>query len=373
MNRAGLNILCLLCVAVWGTFAGSREHCVAAASRPAQERFVKEAAGQWLEYRKLVSRHVELTTECRCYENRPRRKLVLYSKGSSLLDFDKKCARDTYDQGLEDGGKRLAIGRASNPKYHFEVERGQGSTWLVREVVISPPRIPDDLIGRDRDPGSVNVSGDTTTVYSSVIGGACLGQTLWGTWLPLLVLSPDFKLIRATYMGNEGELVKVEFQFEPKERTRGNAPARSGMVVLDTRRYWLIREAETKANFNYVAAVGQDKTPTIATATGKLKIVNTFGSYTDGALSVPFVSHQVMRVSNPNDGEGNPREDDWITDMEMHAAPSIDPKEFTLSAFGLPEPGEVRHNRPWLFWAVLFLLTSITLLVYRRWRRPQGA
>ena len=95
---------------------------------------------------------------------------------------------------------------------------------------------------------------------------------------------------------------------------------RSGSVVLDSTRYWLIRKADVKAEW----LGGKEK--------GTLRIVSEFKE------GFPFVKRQVMHVSCPKARDGKPVEDEWVWDLDFHQITGTDEKQFTLSAFGLPEP-----------------------------------
>jgi hypothetical protein len=50
------------------------------------------------------------------------------------------------------------------------------------------------------------------------------------------------------------------------------------------------------------------------------------------------VSHQVITAAGDADPEGKPWKSTTVMDVEMHDVPNIDPRQFTLSAYGLPEP-----------------------------------
>jgi hypothetical protein len=218
--------------------------------------------------------------------------------------------------------------------------------------------MPADLIGRDR--GKSPVKGENGT-FGMAIGMACTGQMLWGGWFPLMVSSPDFRLVRVTDMRGDGELAKVEFEFEPKGLTGGNAPARSGVVVLDAKRYWLIREAETRARGVY--------------GEGSLKISNEF---TDGKLPVPFVSRCTIRIVIPKHGQfdGKRYQGDLVWHVDMHDAPDLDSRKFTLTAYGFPEPSFARPGgaRLWLaFTSVVVILLGFAVVAFRRRRKGKRA
>ena len=89
------------------------------------------------------------------------------------------------------------------------------------------------------------------------------------------------------------------------------------MVVLDTKRYWLIREAKVNGRW--------DKEQT-----GSIRVLN---EYDDRMLPFPVVKRQVM-----DDFAKDARtlaESNSVTTAEYRILPH-DPSLFGLSAFGLP-------------------------------------
>ena len=293
------------------------------AAESARDRFLKEAPKQWLEYRRTIARHTEATSKNSIYKCLGERKLTAQSECTFILGLDRQCVRVLFEDSAE----------ACNPKYRFNLKAGRDKQWAIERLRMDASwRVPDDLIGRNAL--RPMVMGEDTT-FGSTIEGACVGQMLWAAWFPLMVLSSDFRLIRATDLGDDGQLVKVEFEFEPTKPTGGAACARSGMVVLDTKRYWLIHEAE----------VGAAETQrSVSYRRGTLKVTNEFKEFMDGKVSVPFVSRQVLHVSFPKTTLAKNRqiENEYVSDVDMHVATNLDEKQFTLSAFGLPEPDKLQ-------------------------------
>jgi hypothetical protein len=246
-----------------------------------------------------------------------------------------------------------------NPEYSFILKGDEGKRTIFDLGTSVRWAMPDDLIGRNSARPVVKGEEGPGGAFGMAIEMACVGQMLWGGWFPLMVSSPDFRLIRVTDMRGDGELVKVEFEFDPKAPTGGNAPARSGMVVLDVKRYWQIREAQTKASGVY--------------GEGSLAITNEFA---DGKMPVPFVSRCTTRMLIPVDKQfdGKRYQGDFVWHTDMHDAPDLDRKHFTLTAFGFPEPSVPRPSpaRLWLVWATIAILAFCAgLLTYRRYR-PQS-
>ena len=329
-------------------------HPVTEAAESARYRFLKEAPRQWLEYRRIIARNTAGTLNCSLYSFVGERRLITQYKNTFVFNFDHKCVRLLSEVDNKN------IGKVCNSKYRFDIRVGSDSKWILERIRMAGLwSVPDDLIGRH--PVSPIIKGDNTTTFGAAMEAVCRGQMLWGGWFPLMVSSPEFRLVRVAYLEDNERLAKVEFEFEPTKSTGGNAPARSGMVVLDTERYWLIREAETQAMYSF--------------GRGKLKVSNQLA---DGKLRVPYVSHQVMQLSCPRNTDGKEWGEEYVSDFDMYDAVIVDEKQFTLSAFGLPEPDQL-HSRSeqsqspspagllWMHWFILTIVVICLTIFIRRY------
>jgi hypothetical protein len=296
-----------------------------AADMSLEERFLKEAPEKWAEYRQIVARHVEGRSNSSGSISLGDRKVC---EGTSLetfaLNIDGKEARAKYVSFEKDRPQRV---EAFNPDYHFEIVPGRGDRWTIERLRTGRTAIPEDLIGRH--PLRPLVLGEETLLGRSM-NLACVGQTLGRSWLPRMVASDDFRVTRATAAGGAG-LVKVEFTFEPKEMT-GGAYVRSGTVVLDSKRYWLVREANTETSH-----VFGSETEQLEGVRGRMTIKNEFHQ---GKMPVPYVSRRVYIAECDKALEGKPWKEVTELTIEMQDLPDIDQKQFTLSAYGLPEPAK---------------------------------
>jgi hypothetical protein len=119
------------------------------------------------------------------------------------------------------------------------------------------------------------------------------------------------------------QLVRVDFEFEPGDRRLTGSTCRSGWAVFDTKRYWLIKEAETDT------AADPDG------PNGKFKMKNEFNNVD---FPLPYVSHHVCDVFYPKSKTNEAESYRTISDTELHDLPNVDQKRFTLSDIGIPEP-----------------------------------
>ena len=291
--------------------ANAADHALPVSHEALRTRFLKEAPQQWLEYRRIVSRHTEVVETGDSSSSLNNEKPCPAYKLSGSLYLDRQCARAF----LAEGKDCLAL----NPKYYFQIEKGSDNKWKLAEVLQTPsksrltpmtdtslslspqpgvcrivfPEIPNDLIGPSRNaPYSL---ANHPSEFGYPIRSACLGQQIWSDWLPYLVSSPGFKLLRAEYQGIDDQFVKVEFGFEPIVKDPRIEPITKGggVVVFDAKRYWLIRDAEIHGRY-----YDQGRKT--------LRITNEFKQFEDGSLRIPYVSHQLMTMLLPEGNRGKP-------------------------------------------------------------------
>lgn len=350
MNKSAQLFVTFGLLSIYGVRAFGAADSVEAAES-AQERFLKEAPQQWLEYRRIIARHTEGTSKSSYSDVLGERKVFRQWDTFSAIDSDRQLMRyDNTDSGLL-GSDQIETHRSDvfNPRYRFRVKStGPGDKrWSIREAKKNVPwHVPDDLLGRN---SMLPMLQCENSVFGKVILEICLGQRIGTAWLPLLVASSDFKLVRATDFGDEGQFVKIEFEFEPTEETGGGANVRSGMAVLDPKRYWLIREVEAEAAFSY--------------GRGMVKVTNEF---TDGEFPVPFVSRHVLRRScaMTNGEDPKPLEEEWVYDLVLREVTDPDETQFELPAFGLPDPYPPREELDPSPWRLPLVGLSIVLVLF---------
>jgi hypothetical protein len=301
-----------------------------------EDRFLTEAPGKWLDYRRLLL-HAEGTLRFEQRDCANDGEVLCYHQDTFRLDGD--CA--LYDSRPPDQARRI---EGINPEYAFQIRSTSSGEWRVTGFEPYAKRAaPADLIG-----GSGPLGG--RDAFGRAMGAVCRGLRIWGTWFPRMVSSPEFKVIAAAPASDsEQQLVRVQFEYEPVG-TDGNNPVRSGSLVLDSERYWLIREAEVRGSW----MAGQEK--------GTITVVN---EYAEGTLTVPVLRRQVMHVSAV-DIEGGQVEHDWIWEYEIAGISPGDARGFRLSDYGLPEPATARPRRLALLWLLLGLGALLCAMIARR-------
>jgi hypothetical protein len=292
---------------------------------------LRDAIAQWQEYRQLAQ-FLEGSGKFEVRDRTEDGRVLKRSETTFVLNGD---------WGLHVFESRGQRARASgiNSKYGFTVTSTPGDGWRVEEIARHGIRetAPDGIPG-DGPLGE-------TDGWGAAMKEACRGMVIWATWLPRVVASGDFKVKAMTRVAQGGDqLVKVEFEYEPGTTDLGNV-VRSGVVVLDPKRYWLIREAKVRGTWGG----GREK--------GTITVKN---EYDDDKVAFPVLSRQVMHVSsNTPDG---PVDVHSIFQFDVRVTNPKDESRFTLSAFGLPEPAV--PSRPWLRAVYFFLgLVAIVCLV----------
>jgi hypothetical protein len=309
----------------------------------AHGRFLNEAPQAWLEYRRIVSRHTEGSL-----------------KSTSRYQIGEKVTTSSYECSFALGSAfqcaRLVSPKMTyvcNPEYSF-ILKGLGGERTIVDLQMDVAPLPKDFLVRNRL--RPKVKGDEGE-FGQAMELACAGQMLWGGWIPLMIQSPEFRLVRVSDVPTDGGLVKVDFEFEPKELTGGNAPARSGTIFLDAKRYWMVRRAETKASGVY----GQ----------GSLSVTNEF---TDDKLPVPFVSRCAitLAIAKHRHFAGMPYRAELVWHIDMRDARDLEKRQFMLTAYGLSEPSLARPSRSrFLLLGITVALLAICsiLLICRRYLR----
>ena len=251
--------------------------------------------------------------------------------------------------------------RGVNSKYAFRLKAATGKDWMIEKI---------DWLARDdakKSPQAINWSAEDSVVSSEPgtrspgMSVLCRGLMLSSNWFPSIVQSPDFQLVSVNEQeGGEG-LIRVKFTYTPTNSVSNVIG--DGFVVLDPNKYWLIREAKTEGTWG-------------AGEKGEIVIKNDF----DMSLGdVPLLKQH---------------REDWIgTDesvekvhhvrelrVERWSRSKDDETEYTLSAFGIPEPRrfDEPQDRGW-FSRLLLIVNGVVgalgllwYLLYRARTKANG-
>jgi hypothetical protein len=303
-----------------------------------KNQFQQEAPKRWEEYAQKVAQFqgrfsFQLTQELKKLKakdvwelkkgNRGRELLLLTSEWTS----EDKPPRKTFEvYGL-------------NPRYGFVLRReSPSSPWLLI-----------GLAGPQADSLSEFKSKHFDKVVDSYVNDLV---RVHRDRLIDIVQQPEFRVIRTRRVQRLGEeLAEVTFDCPREVKARGN-PVQGGTLVLDPRRFWCIRSYDVRTK--------------TASGRGHLKFQVVNWEEVDG---LPVPRHAVLHTESTNDGHKNKQK--WQFEYDLSVPDRLSPDgDFTLSAFGLPEPEGLGRGRGirWYLWAGVLGVVCLSLAVLLRWR-----
>jgi hypothetical protein len=251
----------------------------------------------------------------------------------------KDCALvhiDRVNEKQDASGELLAY----NPRYAFNLHRrARDSRWVVSEIDLSGNRAKID-----------EWRIDMKTTYG-------LTFYLGNNYLPMIVKEPGFQFTDATVVSKDGKNY-VSASFIRPNADRNNAPVVSGKVVLSPDQYWMIAEFDVIQEF-----FGEQKKHVQNHMRGTCE-------YKLGSGGLPVINKHILRADIFTPGRG-PVEERF--EFNFDDQPARDEAEFTLSAFGLPEPRALGGSlgTPWFLLiavgAAVFLIAG-TVISWLRWR-----
>jgi hypothetical protein len=318
-------------ISVWLVSAGSVN---AQEASSLKRRLLQEAPQAWKNYQEFFQalqgnasgERRELTGN---EKNQITRRVVSHwkrCKGYSLLQ------QEAFSRGSYSGTVR-----GYNPQYKFMLARGsEQKPWVVQELTqrspddSEPPRDPPLGLFFGNPPGS----------------------------LPYLFDSPDFKVVNVAPEGVQSEeLVRMTFTYSPKDKAKERL--RGGWIVLDHNHDWVIRRGEIELVFD-----------------AKTKVKQTFvEEYKEGSGHHPIPTKNSLKATVLEDGRIT-YEYEGVGTSNLYEQQFVPESEFTLSAFGLPEPAwlKPKNKRSWYLWAGLAGVLCLVSAGIVRWakRRPSG-
>ena len=289
-----------------------------------KERFLREAPARWAEYAELA-KQVQGTYSFRGSLS----PVGVKVENRSTLKMNRNCKL------IEDSAERKVPGGkgdyqtltlyALNPHYAFKLRRkNPTSPWYVTEVVdlrtdSLPPEIQHEFQVFER----------------CVLELVSLGPD------PLVELlgKPEFRVVRCRRVLQDGEeLVAVDFDY-PHTADAQDSGIQGGTLVLDPRRFWCLRSYEVQ--FRSISAQGTRTYRVLELEEAK------------GGFPLPKRTTELIDILM---NDGTKRKNESWRDCNLHIPSRLSSdEEFTLSAFGFPEPLGVSWSRPtrWYLWLSL--------------------
>jgi hypothetical protein len=223
----------------------------------------------------------------------------------------------------------------TNGSYAFQLRRSGDKDWvLVKFHAVADGPLPDVFhLGGLSDP-------------AVRLASPYMLQGL--AWLPDMFSTNTFQVRKIDRQG-VNETARVTLQYEFPDRTRPDM-VQKGTVTLDPSRHWVITAFENNQIFK---------------GTTKKTVVTSH--FETGETGLPLrVRYTAVVSSDAPAFVGKNRTDEGKTTYTREVA---DESEFTLSAFGLPEPGgaKVEKRTPRYVWAIGIAVGFLILSVLFRW------
>jgi hypothetical protein len=174
----------------------------------------------------------------------------------------------------------------------------------------------------------------------------------------LLTKEPGFALTRVSPVVRDGRtLAKVEFDFHPEDQ---RIPLRGGWFLYDPEHCWVIHAYDVRVEW-----------PRSPEYSSQGSMSATY-EYRDASANFPLLKTIVKRVKQFD----RPLKDqEYRYEFDVKEA-DVPEKDFTLSAFGFPEPpGSPKSPSTWYWWTAGAGIVLLVLSVATTWwlRRRQAA
>jgi hypothetical protein len=303
-----------------------------------KERFLAEAPPAWEKYR-MRAKRFQGSIERIHTRLAPKREVM--DRDRCEIKQRDSCAlflAENLGNGSPPDNSGLVM--ATNGLYGFELRRLNPTTsWLVANLDVD---LSDGMTYRLGSPPSEGVVYWSTCPITFELIPYFSGVT---------IQDPEFvlKQLLPTHRKNE-QLMMVEFDYRsPSDKPK--IPSVKGWVLYDPQRFWVIQEYNAHVEW------------TSSKVEASTRVVYEYKEAADG-FPIP---KRVTRRFTPV--KGVDRESRFEFNLEEADVPESD---FTLSAFGLPEPSGVRWPRPWYLWFAMLGIICLSLAALVRWWTRRG-
>jgi len=297
-----------------------------------KERFFAEAPKRWEEYLRFArSLQVSVTSTRYDGANRTPVKHIRHefkqTKGASLRIYQ------------ELGPKSKAEAEGTNLSYSFELKRRSPDRgWIITDL-----EFPEQ---------SATFSDEQRGHQEKQLQTICDCLKLWNLWLPTLLHDPDFKITAIKPLEIDGRtVVRFDFDYPKPDKdypVKGAILLKGGWMVFDPEHDWILRD--------YLVHTGHPE---------KYFIRKTF-QIREGTGRHPIITHSRVQIV----GKGE-ESFESVTEAQHQTVEQSDVplEEFTLSAFGLPEPAGAQVSRSRLYlWIALAGIVCLSIAALIRWQ-----
>lgn len=322
----------------WGSFSSSVLAQEEGKQGTAADHFIEQAMQFWKDY-SYRAQHLQGTGSYTATSD----EMKLHH--SYRIKFNDQCYLLQTDEQHTNNGNTSARSTvfAKNSRYAFELYRKSAtSSWVIVELIdLRKSALPSRFIQR------FNSIKEARHILVSLYQGELLAE---------VVRKSDFRVLQSRRITKEGHgLVEIRFRYS---KDAGNQQ-HDGTLVLDPGRSWCLRSYD-------VHIKGPE-----SRARKKWQVVDM--GEADG---LPVPTRAVLNAElHGSDGTPVSKliwnfEYDWTNPQQ----PPPD-EEFTLAAFGLPEPPGLEWERPtpWYWWAALLGIACIVGGAFFFWLKQRTA
>ena len=269
-------------------------------------RYEAEAAPAWEAYR-AEARKLSGSMVTQHFERAPNRRLELEIRGEWLRRDNSVMYLEARHE-TKPVVKNLGVVHAFNSDYSFTLRSvGIGGKWMLTEAE------------RGRGKMAPNLERDVDNFAEFPIGLHTAFARLRD-----VATRPGYDLKSLTRVHDgDASLIRVDFAYEPEDAGAAIA-AVSGWFKYDTDNFWVVRELDVEIRF---------PEPAKKTVTTSAVFV-----YDYGKAKIPLLRKIEQTMRSPS----QLYDQEWITSFEWRETVP-DEGEFTLPAFGIDEPVEVRE------------------------------
>ncbi|MBI1915383.1 MAG: hypothetical protein HYS12_11700 [Planctomycetes bacterium] len=326
-----------------------------------KERFLTEAPKAWEDYWAFAER-LSGTHTWQSTHTEPNGKVFLTTTWKYQVK-QKDDHRLFAVEVVEGSGSLPTRVEAANPRYAFQLTRPEGKTdWILSKL---------DL--KVLDGSTVSLGGlSLRELIREQISGHFVAER---HTLAYLIRRPTFKVLRASAVTRDGrELVRIDFDnahpwVTPSERSKFPKkyppfdPVQSGSLLLDPDHSWCLAESEIVEEWMKPDNSGPFRRP-----------VKYIYEYREGTDRFPILTRIVTQAKrNP---ELNVRGWEFLFEFDLRESPEPEDEEFTLTAYGLPEPVGMelpRRSRAWLWFGLAAVAVLGVGFLFRRAARRRAA
>ena len=237
------------------------------------------------------------------------------------------------------GPKRtLSVQTELGPAKHSEYASVQNDSYFLNVVRESTdaPWVIKEFYGRQKDSSTGELEGDSS--FKSVLAMPCTGELLYFKYISELLDDPGFVITSAE--DRDGGIIRLNFTYDGKAR---GFPLKRVWFDLDREHLFVVREYDVEGQ--WIDGEGS---------------IHDRHEYVIDSDRFPRISRSVRLQEGVSDTA------ETVTEFNYSATIPVSESDFTLSAFGLPEPpGPSRSFLPTsvFFWTTALLLVGLLSLM----------